>query len=189
MRKKSRRLTRSDILKALARLGELCVARKLRVEIAIYGGTVMMLAYNCRAATKDVDAVFSPPEMIKPLLTAVARELGLPEDWMNSGVKDFLGRREENVAFTEIAIPGLLITRPSPRYLLAMKCMAGRLPTPYRAGDLADISFLLRELGLRSIAEVEVIVAEFYGRKTWPPEKRWLVEQLLRTLRREAPSP
>lgn len=155
------------------------------MEIALYGGTVMMLAYDCRKATKDVDAIFQPPGVVEPLITQVAREYGLPEDWMNSGVKEFVAKHEERVHFAELQIPGLMITRPSARYLLAMKCLAGRLPTPFRSGDLADIRFLLREMKIGSIDEVEAIIREFYGQKAWDPTKRWLAEQVLKEVRRE----
>lgn len=184
MSKPPRRLTRTAVVRALTRLGELCDERKSRVEIAIYGGTVMMLAYDCRAATKDIDAIFHPPEVVEPLIRQVAVEHNLPEDWMNSGVEAFAARREERVAFAELQISGLTITRPSARYLLAMKCRAGRLPTPFRSGDAADIIFLLRKLGIKSMAEVDAITAEFYGTPALEPGKRWLVEQLLTEVHR-----
>jgi hypothetical protein len=136
------------------------------------------------AATKDIDAIFHPPEVVAPFIAQVARELGLPEDWMNSGVESFAARHEERIAFAQLQIPGLTVTRPSAKYLLAMKCRAGRLPTPFRAGDMADIAFLLRELSIRSITEVDAITAEFYGTPALEPGKRWLVEQLLLEVRR-----
>ncbi len=46
---RKRRLARSAIIKALTRLDELCAASNSRIEIAIYGGTVMMLAYKTLA--------------------------------------------------------------------------------------------------------------------------------------------
>jgi hypothetical protein len=184
MPKPSRRLSRAVIVQALTRLGELCAEKQSRVEIAIYGGTVMMLAYDCREATKDIDAIFHPPEVVEPLIRQVAREQNLPEDWMNSGVGAFVARREERIQFTQLQIPGLAITRPSAKYLLAMKCRAGRLPTPFRAGDMADIKFLLRELAIRSMAEVDAIAVEFYGAPAIEPGKRWLVEKLLQEVRR-----
>ena len=140
----------------------------------------MMLAYDCREATRDIDAICFPPDVVAPLINQVARELDLPVDWMNDGVRDFVAPREEKAVFGELTIPGLVITRPSPRYLLAMKCLAGRLPTPFRAGDVADIKFLLRRLGLRTINEVEVVVADYYGARKFEGGKRWLVEKLLR---------
>jgi len=184
MLKPSRRLTRAIIVRALTRLGELSAAKNSRLEIAIYGGTVMMLAYDCRDATKDIDAIFHPPEAVEPLIKQVAHEQNLPEDWMNSSVGSFVARREERIKFTQLQIPGLAITRPSAKYLLAMKCRAGRLPTPFRAGDMADIKFLLRELAIGSIAEVDAIAGEFYGTTALEPGKRWLVEKLLQEVRR-----
>ena len=179
MPKPSRRLPRAVIVRALSRLGELCTEKNSRVEIAIYGGTVMMLAYDCREATKDIDAIFHPPEVVEPFIKQVAREQNLPEDWMNRGVESFVARREERIPFTQLQIPGLAITRPSAKYLLAMKCRAGRMPTPFRTGDMADIKFLLRKLEIRSMAEVDAIAGEFYGAHALEPGKRWLVEKLL----------
>lgn len=186
MPKPNRRLTRADVTRALTRLGELCAQRQSKVEIAIYGGTVMMFAYDCRTATKDIDAIFHPPEVIEPLIAQIAEELNLPENWMNSGVKDFVAPREAKTAFEELQVPGLMITRPSPEYLLAMKCMAGRLPSPFRAGDLADIKFLLRKLAIKSIKQIDLLVGEFYGEGGLEPGKRWLVEQLIKEVRGEA---
>lgn len=185
MPKLTRRLSRAKVIRALTRLGELCAVSQSKVEIAIYGGAVMMLAYDCRAATKDVDAIFHPAAVVEPLVVQVAQEFQLPDDWLNSGVKAFIAKREEREAFAELQIPGLVITRPSAKYLLAMKCMAGRLPTPFRVGDLADLKFLLRKLGIGSIEEVDAIVTEFYERRAWLAEKRWLVEQLLKEMRDE----
>jgi hypothetical protein len=184
MPKLSRRLSRAVIVRALTRLGELCAEKNSRVEIAIYGGTVMMLAYDCREATKDIDAIFHPPELIEPLIKQVAREQGLAEDWMNNGVATFVAGREEQVRFSELQITGVVITRPSAKYLLAMKCRAGRLPTPFRTGDTADIKFLLRKLAVHSMAEVDAIVSEFYGDPALDPGKRWLVEKLLQEVQR-----
>ena len=179
MSKPLRRLTRAQIVRALTRLGELCAAAAIKAEVAIYGGTVMMIAYDCRQATKDVDAIFHPVGVIEPLIRQVAVELKLPEDWMNSGVKTFVGAREAREKFSELEIPGLVLTRPSAEYLLAMKCLAARLPTLFRAGDVDDIKFLLRKLRLRSITEVDAIVGDYYGDRRLENGKRWLVEKLI----------
>ena len=182
-------LDKETTFRALQRLAELAREKEIHLSLTIYGGTVMMLAYDCRAATKDIDAIFHPPEVVAALLAQVARELALPEDWMNDGVRPFVATREERIAFAELAIPGLVITRPSPRYLLAMKCLAGRLPTPFRAGDAADIKLLLRRLGLHTIEEVDAIVADYYGARKLEDDKRWLVEKLLRKTRDEKNHP
>jgi hypothetical protein len=179
MPKPHRRLTRAQVVRALTRLGELCAGAQIRAEIAIYGGTVMMIAYDFREATKDVDAIFHPPGVIEPLIRQVAGELNLPEDWMNSGVKTFVGRRESKIGFSQLQIPGLVLTRPSPEYLLAMKCLAARLPTPFRTGDVEDIKFLVRTLRIGSITEIDAIVGDYYGDRMLENGKRWLIEKLI----------
>ncbi len=178
-------MSRSEIVRALTRLGELCASSGSKVEVAVYGGTVMMFAFDCRRATKDVDAIFRPPGVVEPLIARVAKELGLPSDWMNSGVKTFIGRREALTDFPELSVPGIMVTRPSAEYLLAMKCMAARLPTPFREGDIADIKFLLRKLGIESIAELERLVADYYGGRMLQDPKRWLVEKLIDEVKHE----
>jgi tRNA G10 N-methylase Trm11 len=60
-----------------------------------------------------------------------------------------------------------------------MKCLAARLPTLFRGGDLEDIKFLVRKLRLRSMAEVDAIVGDYYGDRRLENGKRWLVEKLI----------
>jgi len=182
----SRRLKRAQIVRALTRLGDLCTAAKLKAELAIYRGTVMMLAYDCREATKDVDAIFRPVAALEPLIQRVAREQDLPEDWMNSEVRTFVAPKDAQVDFAQLRIAGLAITRPPAEYLLAMKCLAARLPTPRSRGDTADILFLIRELGIKSVAEVDRIVADYYGDRKLEAGKRWLIEHLIAEARHAA---
>lgn len=48
-------LTRNRLKQALRRLGELADAEGVTLELCVYGGSAMMLAYNTRQATKDVE--------------------------------------------------------------------------------------------------------------------------------------
>ena len=49
------KLTRARVLQALNLLGELAEQEQVTLELCIYGGSAMMLAYGARATTKDVD--------------------------------------------------------------------------------------------------------------------------------------
>lgn len=53
------------------------------------------------------------------------------------------------------------LTRPSPKYLLAMKCFAARLPMALRDGDTTDIKFLMSELRIKSMEQIDTIVRKF----------------------------
>lgn len=79
-------LGRDEILRALRRLGELAREKKIELELSIYGGCAMMLAFDRRAITRDVDAIFHPRDTVAPLIAQVAEERELPEEWLNDDV-------------------------------------------------------------------------------------------------------
>lgn len=56
--------TKQDILKFLTIINEKLKSEGLRGEVALFGGSVMCVAYNARMLTKDIDAVFEPKNAI-----------------------------------------------------------------------------------------------------------------------------
>ena len=70
-------LNRKTILAALEHLNQCCLENEIMLEISIYGGTAMMLAYDSRSATRDVDAIFYPVEEGQRLIAQVAKDLDL----------------------------------------------------------------------------------------------------------------
>jgi hypothetical protein len=159
-------MDKQTVINALALLGRKAEARGIAPEIAIYGGTVMMLAYRLREGTQDVDAVFRPRENLQPLIAEVAAELNLAPDRLNDNVSQFAPNAgpATNIAFEElVGLPGLRVSRPSARKMLAMKARAARLPRPGHGGDLHDLAFLIRHTGTKSIVQIDEIFAQFYG--------------------------
>lgn len=148
-------------MRALRRIGELAQQKNIELELAIYGGCAMILAFDRRMLTRDVDAVFHPVESVRPLIQQVAGELGLPDDWLNDDVRQFLAPKG---AMRELPIdlPGIKVTAPTASYLLAMKALAGRRPLPGYAGDEADLRFLIRKIGIHSIDEVQAHIDRYY---------------------------
>lgn len=156
-------LTRARIIQALLRLGELARAEGVTLEVSLYGGAVFTLVYGSREATKDVDALVRPGAVAKRLVARVARELDLPEDWVNDDVKQFLAEKEAKREWggTEFG-DGLRVSVPTAQYLLALKLRACRPPLPGYAGDYEDIRFLVRKMALRSVAAAEKIHDLFF---------------------------
>lgn len=114
------------------------------------GGTVMVLAFNARLATKDVAALFQPALMIRQMARIVAESQGLPADWLNGGVKGFVSARYETTTGHLPQFPHLRLTVVVPEYLLAMKCLAARVGgTDDEPSDVADIIFLIRQSGFK----------------------------------------
>jgi len=156
-------LSRGRITQALRRLGELAREQKVTLEISLYGGAVFTLVYGSRDSTKDVDAVVNQSEVAKTLAVKVAGELGLPDDWLNDHVKQFLAVKEAKRVLPQSDFgEGLRVSVPTAAYLLAMKLRACRPPLPGYAGDYGDIRFLVEKMQIDSVETAEAIHDKFF---------------------------
>jgi len=144
-------LNRDDIIAALERLGQLALEETLTIELIAMGGAVMVLAYNARLSTRDVDVMIVAPrdaQRVRQLAARVAVERHWPEDWLNEGAKGYLVGISEG--FLLLSSPGIVVRSPSVEQLLAMKLSAWRDDV-----DIADARRLLEEL--RSIDDRDVV--------------------------------
>jgi len=172
-------LTREAILAALGSLSDELGKRGVMGEICLFGGTVMVLAFTARLATKDVDAFFQPAQTIREIARCIAAEQQLPSDWLNDGVKGFVSARHEITTGNLPQFPHLRLTMPVPEYLLAMKCMAARMGgTGTEPSDLADIVFLIRHLQLKSPLVVLDLVGQYYPAGRISVKTQYLIEGL-----------
>ncbi|MCI0535342.1 MAG: hypothetical protein L0Z50_08940 [Verrucomicrobiales bacterium] len=176
-------LDRETILAALGRLSERLAERGVKGELCLLGGTVMVLAFQSRASTKDVDAIFQPSSAIRNAAQEVAEEMNLPKDWLNDGAKGFVSARHEVEAGDLPQFEALRITAPTPEYMLAMKCFAARLPAgPAEKGDEEDIRFLVKRLGLASADQAFEIVTRYYPPERIPPRTQYLLTDVFSDL-------
>lgn len=172
-------LTRDLILAALRALSDELGKHEVTGEICLFGGAVMVLAFAARLSTKDVDALFRPSRTIRELAQRIAAEYCLPEDWLNDGVKGYVSERHETTTGNLPQFPYLRLIMPVPEYLLAMKCMAARIGgTSEEPSDVADITFLIRHLKLKSPEEVLDVVGQYYAPSRFPVRAQFLVEGL-----------
>ena len=156
-------LSRTQITQALRRLGELAHEQKITLEVSLYGGAVFTLVYGSRDATKDVDAVVRQEKIAKQLALKVANELGLPDDWLNDRVKQFLAEKEAKRQLSKADFgEGLRVSVPTASYLLAMKLRACRPPLPGYPGDYGDIRFLVQKMGITSVEAAEATHDKFF---------------------------
>jgi len=120
-------LGRNEIVGALTRLGELAAAEGQAIELLAFGGSVMVLEFDARPSTRDVDAITlasTDPNVVRRLANIVASERNWANDWLNDAVKGFLaGPATLNLLFKS---PGITVSRPSLEQLLAMKLCACR---------------------------------------------------------------
>jgi hypothetical protein len=134
-------LSAQDLRKAFAALSAELARRGDRAQIAITGGAAMVLIYNARLTTKDVDAFILQPDppRVREAAVWVSRELELPEDWLNDGAKGYFVDVSEGEGVYES--DSLLVRAVSTEQLLGMKLAAWR-----DAIDRSDARLLLSKL-------------------------------------------
>jgi hypothetical protein len=133
-------LSRADILAALEALArELETTETVREEIVVAGGAALVLLFNAREATRDVDAFpigSTGFTAVRKAAQRVAAALDLPEDWLNDGAKGYLNGLLPGQVLLDR--PALLVRALAPQQLLAMKLSAWRDDV-----DIADARLLL----------------------------------------------
>lgn len=156
---------RERVREAFGLLGEDLARRGLFVEIAVYGGIAIMLQFDWRRGTEDVDALVRSgfdEALLAPSVQAVAERMNLPGNWLNDAVGMFTPLREPEGLFEHGgtyppgAKPGLRAFLASPAYLLALKL--GALASPDRGDrDLRDARSLAQHLGMASEDELAAL--------------------------------
>lgn len=168
-------LTRADIHRLFELLERELAAGGIEGEVYVVGGAVMCLAFNARAATRDVDAYFRPARAVREASARVAAQAGVPEHWLNDAVKGFLSPRGDFDSYLEL--PHLRVFVARPEYLLAMKCAAMRLGAEFH--DIDDVRYLLRWLNISSVDQALEVVGRYFDERQLPPKTRFALEELI----------
>lgn len=184
---------RDALLDALDEVGRAAIEAKARLDIAIYGGSALMLASNFRFGTEDVDIaeLGQPwPQWLIDVVGRLARHNGWSEEWLNDGVTFHLSalavpsrdlvsfgtfpRKSEKV--------GVTVFVPTARYMLALKLKALRVSDFAKGSkDIDDVRNLLAALGITEIEPAVDILTEFFPRSGADADKqRFVLKNILR---------
>ena len=82
-------LDREALLDAFDQIGRAAASAGTKLQIAVYGGSALMLASNFRFSTEDVDVsrLEQPlPHWLAAAIRRIVRENHWQEDWFNDGV-------------------------------------------------------------------------------------------------------
>jgi len=178
-------LTKTSVLRALEALGRIAQENDTVVELCIYGGCAMMLAYDRREITRDIDALFYPREKIEPWIRQVADAEGLPAKWLNDDVRQYIAPKEATRKL-HLDLPGLRVTVPTAGYLLAMKALAGRRALPGYSGDEADLRYLIKKMEIQSVAEIQNTIDQYFPDDVPPPGAVALLETIIQEAGRDS---
>jgi hypothetical protein len=177
---------RQTLEQAFHELGRRAHAEGKTIEIAVYGGSALMLTYDWRLATKNVDAVFEADRhTIRRLARDIAEENNWDPDWLNDGARGFLSAEDASPeakrlfrTYPSEEEPGLRVLIPNPEYLFAMKCRAMRIGGVEASADVEDIKQLAREIGLTSAQDALDLMTTFYPDRVIEPKTRFGLEEI-----------
>jgi hypothetical protein len=185
---------RDALLDAFDQIGRSAAMAGTKLQIAVYGGSALMLASNFRFATEDVDIseLERPlPVWLASVVQEIARKNNWQDDWFNDGVAFHLSsladRAADHVEFGTFprdgSSPGLVVSVPSAEYLLALKLKAARILDPLRGEtERLDILNLMQVLGISSTEEAVTLLGRYFPVSAASPEK---LQFLLKHMNRE----
>ena len=182
---------REALLDAFDEIGRAAVQAGTKLQIAVYGGSALMLASNFRFATEDVDVsrLEHPlPDWLARVVHEIAEKNGWREDWFNDGVAFHLSLLADHAAdHLEFATfprngeeVGLVVSVPTAEYLLALKLKAFRVLDATRGeAERLDILNLMRVVGISSAEEAVSLLSRYFPVSAASSEKqRFLLKNM-----------
>ena len=190
---------RKALLDAFDKIGRAAALAGTKLQIAVYGGSALMLASNFRFATEDVDVseLERPlPDWLAAVVHEIAEENHWQEDWFNDGVAFHLSSLADRADHLEFGTfprdgtsAGLVVSVPSAEYLLALKLKAFRILDPLRGeAERLDILNLMRVVGISSIEDAISLLGRYFPMSAASSEKqRFLLKNMNREGVTDAP--
>ena len=190
---------RDALLDAFDRIGRAAVQAGARLQIAVYGGSALMLASNFRFATEDVDvSELEPlPEWLETVVREIASINNWDENWFNDGVAFHLSsladRATDHLEFgtfpRDDTSVGLAVSVPSADYLLALKLKAFRIMDPVRGeNERLDILNLMQVVGISTAEDAIALLGRYFPVSAASSEKqRFLLKNMNREGAADAP--
>lgn len=158
-----------------ALLGEALTEEGVAAELCVVGGAVMRLTFAAEPRTRRPRALFASPDAVDRAARRVAEDTGLPPDWLNTAVRDYVGTAPDSA--TAYESESLRVFAAPPDYVLAMKCCSlAFLPA---ATTESDIRYLLRLLDLHSPDQAMRVIDRYLGPRQRPADLETRLGHLL----------
>lgn len=165
---------RDALLDAFDQIGRAAVEAGTKLQIAVYGGSALMLASNFRFATEDVvvSQLEHPlPDWLAAVVHNIAEKNRWQPDWFNDGVAFHLSSLADRAidhlefgTFPRDETPsGLAVSVPSAEYLLALKLKAARILDPVRGeAERLDILNLMQVVGISTVEGAIALLGKYF---------------------------
>jgi len=172
-----------DLIFALAKTYRR-LARKhaVKLEMTIIGGASILLNYNFRSSTVDVDAMILNAAVLKDAIKLVAQHYHLEQDWLNTDFEktsSFSIKLIEHSKFYKSYLGLIEVRTIKDEHLIAMKLKASR---DYKY-DLSDVVGILYECTQKKMtidrSRIQQAVMDLYGSLDQISQEAWSYLELV----------
>jgi hypothetical protein len=155
-------LNRDEMESALAELADQLNARNVKAKIYLVGGAVMVLAFDARFTTGDIDGSIHPTDDVLAVAAEIGARRGLDAEWLNNSAQQFIPIFKEPNWQPILKSGNVEIVAADERSMLAMKMRAGR--------------------GITSVAEALELYEEFFPEDPLPDRTLPLLDEAIAAL-------
>src|SRR5579864_512343 len=177
-------------------MGQYLLDRKAFGEIAVYGGSAIILQFEWRLRSEDVDArVISAGKhgLVIDAARYAAEQLGLSRSWLNENVTMYAKRGEAEADRVFVGLYpsferfGLRVTAAKPEYMLAMKLGAlERVTTDDR--DFKDAIQLGIACAVTTVQGLQDVFKKYFADAELSLNANLRLPELAQAIQREAAS-
>jgi hypothetical protein len=195
-RESNRPLDKGKIEEAFRLMGQYLLDRKAFGEIAVYGGSAIILQFEWRLRSEDVDVrVISAGNhgLVMNAARYAAEELGLSSSWLNETVAMYASRGEGEGDRVFVGLYpsferfGLRVTAAKPEYMLAMKLSAlERVTADDR--DFNDAIQLGIECAVTTVQGLQNVFKKYFAGEELSLSANLRLRELAQAIEREAAS-
>lgn len=135
---------------------------KFKVELIIVGGASILLNYNFRETTEDIDCYEEYGLLMNDITSRIRDKYHLADDWINTDFKNTTSFTNKIVQYSQYykTYNGVLVVRTiKDEYLIAMKLVAGR----NHKHDYSDIYGILKANNGIDLNKINKAVIDLYG--------------------------
>lgn len=166
--------TRETIASALQQLNVKLADNDVDARLNLLGGAALALHYFDRDVTADIDSVITPKDAVGLISHQIALENGWPTDWLNDRASQFLPTYGAPIEWVLVRQYSNLMVYVAPaEVLLTMKVRASRMK------DVEDIAWLIRQLKLKSLDDIEDIIDTYSPGDGLNPKATRIVQAVL----------
>lgn len=157
-------ITPEEVRELLEELATRLNAAGITAGIRVVGGAALSILDKDRRSTSDIDAVIIPAGVAADIVTDLAHERGLPDNWLNDAALAFIPPVGSDDWIEVIRRGDVRVSIGSVGMLLAMKLRANR-----GVRDSDDIEFLLAACNVKVLDDAQDIYERYHAHDVISP--------------------